>query len=60
MSRTNTKRCELCGTLARSNRSRSCGNCEQYFRPRGVSDLDWLFWTEINRAGRWHNVSVEL
>jgi len=55
-----TKRCDPCGTRATSNRSRYCKNCTQYFRPRGVSDFDWLFWTEINKAGRRHNVSAEL
>tara|TARA_B110000908_G_C10267755_1_gene466247 strand:+ start:7395 stop:8180 length:786 start_codon:yes stop_codon:yes gene_type:complete len=57
MSVTRTKRCDPCGTRATSNRSRYCTNCTQYFRPRGVSDFDWLFWTEINKAGR-HNVSL--
>jgi hypothetical protein len=57
MSVTRTKRCDPCGTRATSNRSRYCTNCTQYFRPRGVSDFDWLFWTEINKAVR-HNVSL--
>tara|TARA_B110000285_G_scaffold235601_1_gene318549 strand:- start:51416 stop:52189 length:774 start_codon:yes stop_codon:yes gene_type:complete len=57
MSVTRTKKCDPCGTRATSNRSRYCTNCTQYFRPRGVSDFDWLFWTEINKAGK---VSQEL
>ena len=59
MSLLKTKRCRGCGIVAKSNRSRFCRPCGKNFRPPGVSDLNWRFWTEIHKAGRL-NVSHSL
>ena len=47
------KRCATCHTPA-ANRAMCCRTCSpcRYFLPKGTSDVDRQFWTEINNAER--------